>query len=588
MEQKEEYWLELKSLSDKKYLKGLQKLYGGKKPGPGGLAVGTLNGQLTELKDKEERANQLFRLLSTKWKEFSNTTAESTSATAQTNAGGGVVTWNDQVWYILIQCRSTGTSVLEYRNDGNPRKSGVIVNTPDQKPVKSSISASYRDSLGKRSFTSWSPQKPKEKKIHSDVPASELETTALVGKGQSTEVERHSFLHQSSLKQGYRIYAKVVEDEVEHDVVTVTERLAFVEQLNRQVLEFISRPSGNEVAFQEDDELYMWFKNTLSTTKLVARGTGKEVDHFDMVIPFATNSLRFSTEAIPLQFKMENFTSPFSDKWGLLKEFPVMIFGLDHGGSDFEILISDVYKFAGWKTKPGFDAKVKLVHPLSGDGSTLYKRNAIWFMPGNNYFTTMRLNFQFPESKKLKEFLQTFLGEKFDLTDANVAVRKEYRYNLLAGSSWNASVSSEMVLDCTVTVRTSESDIGAKVTSVLSDDTQSMELFIDFSGAELGKLLSWLKELLNITFELPMPPAKYIGEPSVRRIALRFDDKKCTSAAVTFQLLFKFGAEETEDVVFFLTYAWPQNQLTGTLYPGKLPITFIHLFFHRMMGRGHQ
>jgi len=576
----------LSSLTKKKYVDGLAKLYAAKKAA-GALDIVPIKEELDRVdNDDVDRANSLLCILADAWDNISRTDASRTHITGLKDAFGRGVTYADQVWYVLIQCTSLGTTAGERTYAGvAPPTSPVSKTTPRKPPVTVSRATTKRRAVGKgkRAAGAPTPAKKRKKKAFDLT----LATTVPREEQSSESVELSSRVTSSTMASGYLIYAKKIDSEpVEHYIVTAEEQRTFIEWLNREVLglEMSFKAAGDNVPvkFQATDELYNWFENCLSAKTLSARGSGEVANHFDMEVTFSDSYLlKFSTEAVPLQFNIQVplSNSPLSDRWGLLKRFPIMIFGLSYREPDFETQISDVYTFAGFSSKPLFDAEVKLVYPASENTDTLFQRNAIWFMPSEGYSTVMRLNFHVTKMDLLNEFLQPFLGQSFSVNDANIAVRKSCSYNMLEQGEWNATISSEIVLGCTAKI----SDTAAKITSVLSDNEEDMDLIIDFENAALAKMLNWLGELLGTTVDFKLP-ADITGNPLLRRIELTFKKTKCTRAAVMFQLTFNFGAKSGKLVVFFLTYAWPQKQLMGSLYPGKSPPTFTKLTI-LMVGR---
>ncbi|KAA8897745.1 hypothetical protein FN846DRAFT_783189 [Sphaerosporella brunnea] len=358
----------------------------------------------------------------------------------------------------------------------------------------------------------------------------------------------------------------------------------FIRHLHRQVIELVkqfSQDSVESVAFQPGDEMYTWLQTSMSATALSARGKGTEVYHFDLaasLVAGATIPLAFSTESIPLQFGITpaDLTAiPISEYWGTLKKYPIMVFGLSplaSGGSNPKVTMQALFAYAGLGN-PLFNVNLELIHPVSGSDNTLNRRNAIWFQPGGDYKTTLRLSFEVVEVADLNSFLQSIFGDKFELKTADVTLKRDARYKIVQQGEYTAQLESSITVVATAAVSVGTT-LDFSLTMVLSDGGE-FQAILDFDeGADILAVVDWLGSLVGLDTDFTnWLDADMMGSPKLSRVMLVFatvnGNSTFVNGTVTFQVDFKWGTETPEEkAVFLFTYSWPRGRLSASLWPG--------------------
>lgn len=342
-------------------------------------------------------------------------------------------------------------------------------------------------------------------------------------------------------------------------------------------------------AIDASDDWFTWFRNSNSCTSLSCYSDKTTIKAIEATTTFASLGLYFSTLSTPAQFKLDS-ASP-----QLLYDPSMIVLGLavkrDMPKGSSTVLSTKLSAILAEVKLPllAFAAGASSLDPnLTIDLLKANARNAIWFLPGKDYTTVMRLDFDIDPGSKAS--LNTGLLEKvgMSLLDGSVIVRRKatWRY---AQPKPRIRRSTTLVLHLQIHLSTDPPG-GSSLGSLVQYDNDSrgicLTLLCDATDG-ISRYISWLTDLLKNALGISFNDftqalrADWLSKP--RRIRLSLSSSmKPTSFGVDFEVTSPFGSGKP--VAFLFTYNWSaggRNELTASVWPtapaysGGVPIQLL-------------
>ncbi|KAF3909810.1 hypothetical protein ABW21_db0202232 [Orbilia brochopaga] len=263
----------------------------------------------------------------------------------------------------------------------------------------------------------------------------------------------------------------------------------------------------------------------------------------------------------------------------------MLIFGLNPDTPSFDVPLADVAKFFGYSMDKFFVLKIlgrmTLKLDIETPGANEKKRNALWFRPGENWQTVLRLQF-LAETPTIDDLLRKHISD-FKISNARVIGKTvATRKRVSTGEVANCESQLTFLLDFEFDTLKVEATIEVSGKSIL------LRLRNNHSAKTgIGGILSWLgkklgENTLNLN-ELLKSAGEILDESTITFRSLDIvlgvrEDGNLTGIDrinLSFQVLVKIGTyEENKDklpIVFRFDFDWSRvfgPSLQGSLWPG--------------------
>ncbi|KAF8511750.1 hypothetical protein JB92DRAFT_2931985 [Gautieria morchelliformis] len=497
------------------------------------------------------------------------------------------MTQSTNVQYVVVRSRSDedkdGHAMAKFFGDPLAKgKGGQSETKPQPKPADNTAKAS-KPSAATSSFKNAEKQLPGptrpasgrgKKKVSQEDATWASSTTDHTATISTAAAVAHPALYSvDDSDERFYIYAHDVSPpEPKVYVVTEEHQIAFIEMVHRQVIVLeTSLPSEalGTVKLDASDEMYAWLQDSLGAT-LSARGMDPDIQHFSLEMAVIGQNLHFDTAATVLQFKLDDINTRVGT-WGLLSGYNVMVLGLLSELSG--VLLGDVFNQVLEMDLPILLAGLARLslHIAPADieiPNSLYQRNAIWFVPGDNYTTVLRLQLHVSDVASLNAVLAPLLGgeSSFSITAAQLMVKKTMWWSLEQAGLFvradteaifvgTAKINGNMSLDFSFSFA---DGAGWGAALMWNEDAPGFD-----------DILTWLASLVNVSLDFNewIPESVRGPAPRFRRVEV-FGTPERTIAGfrVDFECQLNFGGEDNEVTLVFLSYSWPSNTLSGSLW----------------------
>ncbi|KAK5996411.1 hypothetical protein PT974_01745 [Cladobotryum mycophilum] len=361
----------------------------------------------------------------------------------------------------------------------------------------------------------------------------------------------------------------------------------FVGALKNKVIILSSAPSPT-ASLDSSDETQSWFQKLDATGSLSLDSSGQQIENFVFTISTPW-SLTFSSASDVLLFTFGTSSAAAGGDTGSRIPAPginsvgdMLTCGLDFTQTDeIDTALKNLFTYAGVGDmiddlpSAMSDLPVKLQKPTSTDSP---KRNALWFVPGADLQTTIRLQFQIPAFNTLQDLLGTSL-KGFTVTSADVICKK--KTILATTEEGDAPMELGEVafsIECSVQAGTAGATAVAMAAGLEFLSTGINITFTFLSQNPLTGLLQWLAWLIgDDTLESFVTDAlnkeengtKLLPDFTLRRMTIGLetvtDPETPTLSTIAFdiEVSANFGGGDTASpVVFLLSYNW-SNELGG-------------------------
>ncbi|KIV83365.1 hypothetical protein PV11_05397 [Exophiala sideris] len=386
----------------------------------------------------------------------------------------------------------------------------------------------------------------------------------------------------------------------------------FFQLLRYQTLALVTKPSSltvaSAVALANSDEWGYWMRlNGLQVASVQLLATPTQINGFSAnvaispsitgkagVHPYPWN-ITFSTNASSITSNFPNIRTNINELFesGVAKNLPMLLLALDPQSLDTSPFnLDDIVNIFGLPYGEGglFGLGADLLMQIDTDQSDAGPRNAIWFAPGSNYPTTLRLQFTLTSSSKasVQSILDQVFGKdnsgasKLVLDKAAIIGRRTSEYMYMgegnANSDWQFGISSnrEMIMGATF----SGSSFG--FSGFLEFKESSVEFtFQPTTKVEIGDIIDFANSLVENVCKIPLPGDRMVGDAAqfldknipiyLREISVTIVDQnglKLSYVRVLLEMPMRVGRDPAnpENVVFFITYTWPSDIFEASLY----------------------
>jgi hypothetical protein len=310
-------------------------------------------------------------------------------------------------------------------------------------------------------------------------------------------------------------------------------------------------------------------------------------------------NMTFSTDSTSIESNFPVIQGHTGDVFedGVAKNFPVIIAGLDSVGTDLgDCNIYDIINmFSLPYGQAGFvglatDLKLAL-------DTTAGARNAIWFGPGSNYVTALRLQFSVTQESvaDLQGILNTVFGTdagknpKLLIISPTVIARKNNSYIYMGDGAapgdiqFAANVTSEMIIGATF--QATSGGITYNFSGYMDFKETSLEFTITFndSNVQLGTIITVINSLVSNYCTIPLPVEKLTGDAAklindaipacFRELSVSIADDgsglAIKSVVVVMEIPMHIGSGNAIEgnIAFFMSYSWPNDVFSASLYP---------------------
>ncbi|OTA02213.1 hypothetical protein A9Z42_0025490 [Trichoderma parareesei] len=340
-------------------------------------------------------------------------------------------------------------------------------------------------------------------------------------------------------------------------------------------------PPNGTTPLSKVDEWAAWFADVLNAKDLaVIDAKGHKIGGFTMQVSLApigagpgspsTTWLKFSTERSILEIAFGLASAAFISPEGLLKQNSGLVFGLHPSTPSEPVNIVNMLNFAGLGSlqKNPLIAMMgaMALKPPSTNDELKNKRNAVWFVPGNDYRTCIRLEWQMDDTSR-EELNSIFEPLQLTLGETTVVTRR---------STWwtTSGTESKLISRGDLVIHTNIDLEGIKLEGLFefneTASTFTMTLNTKNTSA-LVKLLAWVSKLLDIdvgqfdftSLENQSVGSFSLGEFHFRRITvgLTKDEWKGKAKMSTFRIDMEVELDISSQgpTLFLVTYSYKKE-----------------------------
>ncbi|KAF3288811.1 hypothetical protein TWF970_005865 [Orbilia oligospora] len=374
----------------------------------------------------------------------------------------------------------------------------------------------------------------------------------------------------------------------------------FMEEMAWRLLIVDQKPvSGKDIPISEADEVAKWFA-TVHGNKALPLSIRFETWPPPNAVSTSDRDITLDATTIPvLSFDfligenkiMMDTTSAAGVLDGLDKSvlqdmtdiYAMLIFGLNPATPSFEVSLTDVAKFFGYSMDDFLLFRIlgqmTLKLDIESTTATERKRNALWFSPGQNWETVLRLQF-LAETPTINDLLRQHLSD-FSISNAKVigktiATRKTERSGDVAACESQLT----FMLDFDIGVIKLEASLELSETEVLlrlrNNQSPKMGLqdILSWLGKKLGENTLNLNELLQSASEI-LDASKVVFRGLDIVLAVGEDGKltEIDRIGISFQVQVKIGEYDEfkgqYPVVFRFDFEWSRAfgpSLEGSLW----------------------
>lgn len=592
-------------------------------------------------RSKEDQTVWLNSYIARQWRTISNITRSATVVTAFDADTNSILTGANIIQYNLVQCRhgvGDGEVCIRVRGNPNPpnnthavplsrtlrqvrQTSGQLATTlkgPRQKMILSRNSANVNlgaVTIDPSMVSLGNDPDPDEgddpdtdggdelltEAETIDEASKSMKTSALSANQGTTPLIRNPL-------PGYTFFSMELSEGTSPTTYSLTagDLNDFVTALHWGIVTLETTPpttsDGAPIGLFATDEWDSWFVEAIGATSFSVNASQTQIISFNTAFSISAllpgNStqatLIFDTSVANLSFDLP---SPQAlPPTGLLSGYDTMIFGLSPATQPVSLTLRDLFAFSGHdmpaKSLIGsLDSITLSLDPTNSRGD----RNAIWFIPGDNYKTVVRLEPHLPNDalNSLNSYLKTVLPG-FSVNSATIVAKKCLTYStgktgvkVVTEPRIFLSVGSQITI--TPPPPKPQKILLFTTTITFSPDTLDFVLQYD-SGGTIEDTVDWVSNLLGLE-GLPFldwvdKAAAYVEKDlQLRRISLTVGvtskGLKVLSCVFDAQVTLAIGGDKDKNtkVATKLSYSWPTGKfgrLIGALWPCKqclLPIT---------------
>lgn len=583
---------------------------------------------------KEAKTIWLNSYVSRMWRTISNITRSATVVPALHAAANSILTGNNIIQYNLVQCRhGVDDGEVTFKVRGNPNPPNNIHAVPLSKTLLRT-----RQTLGKMATTLKGPREtiilsrnslnvnlgavtidPSMVSLGDDVDPDEgddEETDTddeLRAKGGTFD-KNSKYMKTSSLSAnegtrsllrdplpGYTFFCTELSEGTSSTTysLTVGDLNDFITALHWGIVTLETTPpatsDGPPIGLFATDEWNSWFVEAIGATSFTVNASKTQIISFNTAfsIPAVLSgnptqaTLIFDTSVANVSFDLPNPQAlPPS---GLLGGYGTMIFGLSPVTQPVTLTLSDLFTFVGQDlpAKSVIGSLDSITLSLDSTNSR-GDRNAIWFIPGDNYKTVVRLEPHLPNDAldSLNSYLETILPG-LTVNSATVVAKKSLTYS--TGKTGVTVVTEPEIflsVDSKITI-TAPPPKQPKVllfTTTITFSPNTLDFVLQYnSGGTIDDAVDWVANLLGLE-GLPFldwvdKAASYVDKDlQLRRISLKVGvtskGLKVLSCAFDVQVTLAIGGDKDKNtkVATKLSYTWPNGKfgrLVGALWPGR-------------------
>ncbi|KAL6895748.1 hypothetical protein HDV57DRAFT_521043 [Trichoderma longibrachiatum] len=342
-------------------------------------------------------------------------------------------------------------------------------------------------------------------------------------------------------------------------------------------------PPNSTTPFSKVDEWRAWFSDVLNAKDLaVIDAKGREIGGFVMQVSLAplgtgpgspsTTWLKFSTERSILELTFGSESASNISPEGLLIQNSGLVFGL-HSSTQQpleSVNIVNMLNFAGLGSlqKNPLIAMMGAIalKPPSTNDELRNRRNAVWFVPGNDYRTCLRLEWQMDEQSR-DEFNSIFEPLHLTLGETTIVTRRT--------TWWTTNgTQSKLISKGSLVIHTNIDLEGIKLEGLFefNETASTFAMTLDTKDTSaLAKLLAWVSKALDIdvgqfdftSLENQSAGSFSLGEFHFRRITvgLTKDDGKGKAKVSTFRVDMEVALDlgGPGPTLFLVTYAYKKG-----------------------------
>ncbi|KAH8689866.1 hypothetical protein BGW36DRAFT_465854 [Talaromyces proteolyticus] len=420
------------------------------------------------------------------------------------------------------------------------------------------------------------------------------------------ELDANEIPHLNDIK-GWAIYASDLSvEEIRAKGVNNFERLSigilddFVMDLHCHVLwlqtKLPSEPEvGSRTMLMEDDECRCWFYDTLNAKEVSIINAAKgEVGGFYVRASLSSMGngpteiapawMEFSTDEATLKTTFGSIEPILPT--GLFKRHCMLVMGLKPVTvkPSKTVYLHDLVDFIGVEELKE-NTLIKLLgsfpmRPPSNHEELQGKRNAVWFLPSNDYRTTIRL--EWPMDSTTQAELNKFLKPLNLTIGATSAIARRTSRWSTTGPSCQMLTHGSLVFRTEITLN----QIKLEATFEFSTAVTTMTLTLNSKTSQaLQSLLNWVQSLVPGDQKFDFGDlqgqsfgSSNLGEFHFRRITIGLvDDERGSAKLSTFSMDMEVGLHHSPNpsTLFLLTYTYQKGQ--GSTVNAKLwcsPPTF--------------
>ena len=402
--------------------------------------------------------------------------------------------------------------------------------------------------------------------------------------------------------EGWAIYASYISpEEIQAKGITSFDRLSigvlddFVMDLHCHVLWLKNKiptepEAGSKTFLVENDEWRCWLYDVLNAKEaFILNGKKGQVGGFGVRASLSPMGggpkeetpawMRFSTDEAVLK-KTFGLTDPITDT-GILKKHAMLVMALDPVSVEpsKSVFVNDLIRFVGLEEELNENPLIQLIgsfpmKPPSSLAELEGKRNAVWFLPSNDYRTTIRLEWQMDPvtQAKLNEFIEP-LNLKLGTTSA--IARRTSRWST-SGPSCHMLTQGSLVFLSEVTLDKIKLDVAFEFTTT----TTTLTLTLNTKTSEaLQSLLNWVQPLIPDNQKIDFKDLENksfgsasLGEFTFRRVTIQLAKDPTTGKAklATFSMDMEVCINHSPQppTLFLLSYAYQKGQ--GSTVSAKL------------------